>query len=86
MALSEQIFTESFYNSQTEFNENPRVGLVAVTTSQTDRYVIVHIRHSSFTSYETPKNSVRTEQSNTYSLHYMNQMGMAIKGSDPCLF
>jgi len=67
MALSEPIFMKSFYNSHAEFHENPRGGLVANTTSQTDRYVIVHIRHSSFTSYETPKNSVRIGQSNTAS-------------------
>lgn len=86
MALSQPIFVKSFYNSHAEFYENPRDGLVAITTSQTDRYVIVHIRHSSFTSYETPKNSVRTGQSNTCSLHYLYQMGKAIKRSDPCLF
>ena len=68
MALSEPIFMKSFYDSHVEFHENPRDSFVAVTTSQIDRYVIVHIRHSSFTSYETPRNSVRTGQSNTASI------------------
>lgn len=68
MALSEPIFMKSFFNSHAKFHENPRDGLVAITTSQTDRYVIVHIRHSSFTSYETPKNSVRAVQPNTASI------------------
>jgi len=85
MALSEPIFMKSFYNSRAEFHENPRDGLVAVTTSRTD---LCYCPHKAFFHYcyETPKNSVRTEQSSTYSLHYMNQMVKAIKGSDPCLF
>jgi len=29
----------SLYNSHAEFHENPRDGLVAVTTSQTDRQI-----------------------------------------------